>query len=168
MSPWEGLNPPYSTIVADPPWPFAWKAGAGGRRRRATTLGYTTMTIDAIVAMPVGDLVSDEAHLYLWATREIHREGQAVAVGEIIWRKPNFGTGSFPRPGHEPLLVCRRGSLPFAGPRNVHSVQVGVVVLPPVHGLATMTLAVVGLFSRSPLLGWDSWGHGYEMSGASA
>lgn len=29
--PWEGLNPPYATIiVADPPWPFVWSGGPGG------------------------------------------------------------------------------------------------------------------------------------------
>lgn len=37
--------------------------------------------------------------------------------------KSNFGMGAFPRPGHEPLLICRRGSLPFTDKRNVHSVQ---------------------------------------------
>lgn len=136
MSPWEGLNPPYSTIVADPPWPFAWKAGAGGRRRRATTLGYTTMTLDAIVAMPVGDLVSDEAHLYLWATREIHRD----SVQD--WRQhydSNHGKGHSRKPIGAFDLIQAASPGPY-----------------------------VELFSRSPLLGWDSWGHGYEMSGASA
>ena len=127
-----GLDGPYSTIVADPPWPFVWNGAPGGRRRRKTALGYSTMPIEEIIALPVSDLAADAAHLFLWATREVFREGQAVAVarawgfepcGEIIWRKRNFGTGAFPRPGHEPVLIARRGALPFTGPRNVHSVQ---------------------------------------------
>jgi hypothetical protein len=34
-------------------------------------------------------------------------------ISEIVWDKLNFGLGKFPRPQHEILLVCRRGSLPF-------------------------------------------------------
>lgn len=180
------LSPPYSTIVADPPWPFDWNGGKGGRRRRATTLGYSTMPLEDIAALPVGDLAADDAHLYLWVTREFFREGGGVKVarawgfdpvGEIIWRKRNFGTGHFPRPGHEPLLICRRGSLPFAGPYNVHSVQDWPQVYATNGGKShtakpdagmdlierTSPAPRVELFARAPRLGWDSWGHGYEV-----
>lgn len=185
MSLFAELSPPYSTIVADPPWPFVWKAGAGGRRRRATSLEYSTMTLKGIAALPVGDLAADDAHLYLWVTRQVYREGGGVAVarawgfepvGEIIWRKPNFGTGHFPRPGHEPVLVARRGALPFAGPYDVHSVQDWRQDYTTNHGKThtnkpdgLMDLVersspgpYVELFSRRPRLGWDSWGYGYE------
>lgn len=184
------LTPPYRTIVADPPWPFVWRAGAGGRRARATTLGYTTMSVDDIAALPVGELAGPDAHLYLWVTRDLFREGIGVRVArawgfepcaEIIWRKPNFGTGAFPRPGHEPLLICRRGGLPYAGPRNVHSVQDWRQHYEcnggkqhsrkPTAALDVVESASPGpyveLFCRTPRLGWDSWGHGYEI-GASA
>lgn len=107
--------------MADPPWPFQWGGGKGGRRRRETELGYPTLTVDEIAALPVGELADPEgAFLFLWATDEIYREGQAVAVARawgfepcgpsLIWAKPNFGMGYFPRPSHEPLLVCRRGA----------------------------------------------------------
>jgi len=112
----------YRTIVADPPWPIRWGGGKGGRRRRAVSLAYPTMSLEAIADLRVVDLAAADAHLYLWVTPELHRGGAGVAiatawgfdvVGEIIWAKPNFGMGHFPRPAHEPLLVCRRGSLPF-------------------------------------------------------
>jgi len=126
------LTPPYSCIVADPPWPLKWSGGAGGKHRNATPLRYSLMTLDDIKAMPVGRIAAQNAHLYLWVTPELNRKGEGVAtaeawgftvVDEIIWEKPNFGVGVFPRHCHEPLLICRRGELPFTGRRDVRSVQ---------------------------------------------
>lgn len=120
----------FRTIVADPPWPFQWAAGKGGRRRRETELGYVTMTVDEIAAMrEASDFADPEGcHLFLWATDEMYREGHAVQVARawgfepcgptLIWAKPNFGLGVFPRPQHEPLLVCRRGKITFTEGAN--------------------------------------------------
>jgi N6-adenosine-specific RNA methylase IME4 len=89
------------------------------------------MSIEEIKALPVGEWAAREAHLYLWVTPQLQREGIGVEVargwgfeivGEIIWAKRNYGMGRFPRPAHEPLLVCRRGKLPFAR-NDVGSVQ---------------------------------------------
>lgn len=131
MTAFAELNPPYRTIAADPPWPFRWVAGAGGRRRRATKLPYSTMTVDEICALPVESLAADDCLLALWVTRDLFREGVGVRVarawgfepfGELIWRKPNFSTGAWPRPGHEPLLLARRGKWSTTD-RKTHSVQ---------------------------------------------
>lgn len=43
---WEGLSPPYATIVADPPWPLKWNGGAGGLHRNATPLRYSLMALE--------------------------------------------------------------------------------------------------------------------------
>lgn len=123
----------YRTIVADPPWPFRWEGSSGGRRRNPTRLGYETMTVDAICQVQVP--VDASATLLLWTTQECLHDGSARLVaacwgfgtraGELIWRKPNFGTGDFPRVGHETCVIYRRGggSLRPDRPRNVHSVQ---------------------------------------------
>jgi len=117
----------YRTLLADPPWPMRavsrpW-AGAGGRRHRATAWPYPVMSLEDICALPVGPMAEDDAHLFLWVPASFNREGDGVRVArawgfeplnEIVWAKPNFGLGRFPRPQHEILLVCRRGSLPFA------------------------------------------------------
>lgn len=110
----------YRTIVADPPWPFQWSGGKGGRRRRETELGYKTMTVEEICAL--GDWVKTlvdptGCNLFLWVTDEMLAEGNGMKVARawgfvrsgpsIVWRKPNFGTGLFPRPQHEQILVCR-------------------------------------------------------------
>ena len=113
----------YRTIVADPPWPITQRMGAGGRRARPTEVPYDFLSIDAIKALPVAEQAADEAHLYLWSTRKLFREGEAVAVarawgfepvGELIWGLRNPGMGGFNGNGHEPVLLASRGgaSLP--------------------------------------------------------
>lgn len=123
----------YRTIVADPPWPFEWQGGAGGRRANPTRLGYETMGYGEIAEMRVP--VAANSTLLLWVTQDALHGGMAQyiaqewgfrhRVGEVIWRKPNFGTGAYPRIGHETCVIYRRGlgSLRPDGPRNVHSVQ---------------------------------------------
>jgi N6-adenosine-specific RNA methylase IME4 len=132
-------SPRYRTIVADPPWPLAGDqrrparplAAKGGRRGRDTFFPYEPMSLDAIEALPVAELAEPQAHLYLWVPARFNREGIGVrvarawgfgVVSEIVWDKITFGLGKFPRPQHEILLVCRRGSLPFQV-NNVGSVQ---------------------------------------------
>lgn len=173
----------YRTILADPPWPFQWGGGKGGRRRRETELGYATMSVEEIAALPVREMADPSGcHLFLWATDEVYREGQAVHVARawgfepcgpsLIWRKPNFGMGCFPRPNHEPLLVCRRGAISFSlnnepsvqdfgqgrAPNNggkVHSAK-------PDAALDLIERASPGpyveLFARRARFGWDYWG----------
>jgi N6-adenosine-specific RNA methylase IME4 len=173
----------YRTIVADPPWPFQWGGGKGGRRRRETALGYPTMRIAEIAALPIGDLAEPDAHLYLWATDEIYREGQAVDVARawgfepcgpsLIWAKRNLGMGYFPRPAHEIILVCRRGHLAYAL-NNVPSVQwwsqvrgrgnTGKQHSRKPEGLQDLVERAspgpyLELFARRQRLGWDTWGN---------
>jgi N6-adenosine-specific RNA methylase IME4 len=91
------------------------------------------MAYGAIQALEVPS--APDATLLLWVTQDALHSGAAQAVarswgftaraGEVIWRKPNFGTGAYPRIGHETCVVYRRGSgsLRADAPRDVHSVQ---------------------------------------------
>lgn len=124
----------------------------------------------------------------MWATDEVYREGQAVAVARawgfepvgpsLIWAKDNFGTGLFPRPSHEPLLVCRtRGAKAIWTDafevRATHSVQRWGQGRAPgnggkVHSAkpdAALDLIervspgpYVELFARRARFGWDYFG----------
>ncbi len=123
----------YRTIVADPPWPIKWTGGAAtrinGRGERhvnhkfKSDLPYERMSIEEICAMPVVDIAEADAHLFLWAPDQFIIDGSAARVAQawgftpgrlLIWAKTGFGLGKFPRPQHEAMLVCRRGSLPFS------------------------------------------------------
>ena len=178
--PWVGLTPPYSTIVADPPWryeqggPRSDDRWGGGRIR---TPPYSTMSDDAIGALPVRELAAADAHLWLWTTNRYLRVAFGVAEGwgfrhsqTLTWCKPPRGIG----PGGafsnttEFVLFCRRGSLRpldrldttwFAWPRGPHSVKPAAfcdIVEQVSPG------PYVELFARAPRLGWDSWGYGFE------
>lgn len=179
----------YRTIVADPPWPFEWSGGgayrANGRGERHLNhkfkkgLAYRTMPLAEIAGLPVAEMAQSDAHLYLWVPDTHLVEGHAALVARawgfepgrlIVWAKRGYGLGRFPRPAHEALLVCRRGSLPFAvadegsvqawkqpyenGARK-HSAK-------PEGAYDLIERASPGpyveLFARRARLGWDYWG----------
>lgn len=49
MSIFDELNPPYSTIVADPPWPFRWRPRTGQPHMT------TTMTVQDYIRLSKPD-----------------------------------------------------------------------------------------------------------------
>ena len=181
-----GVSVRYQTIVADPPWPLpSITMRSGGRRRRTTHVPYPLMTIDAIAALPIEQLADDDAHLWLWATRRVFREGWAAAVarawgfepvGEVIWGLRNGGLGKFLGNDHEPVLIARRGNACFttseriggvhfwrqtyaSGPRagyRVHSAKPEAFVDFVESVCAGPYLE---LFARRHRMGWDVWGN---------
>lgn len=184
---WEGLSPPYRTIVADPPWTPA--LGASWQNKAASTKGrpqpqYSTMGLDAIAELPVASLAHTQAHLYLWCLSQHVDWGFDVArawgfepVVTLTWCKPGLGVGRF-RCNTEHVVVARRGSRlgnPFgrggrhaqatAGtwfqwPKGSHSTKPSEFF----DLVETMSSArYVELFARRQRLGWDSWGDGYEQ-----
>ncbi len=102
----------YRTIVADPPWPCH-------AMRRANVLRgehYATMTLDEIAALPVSDLATENAHLYVWAVLPMMAEAYDVVRGwgfapvtMLTWCKPGPGLGGGYRGNTEHLIVARRG-----------------------------------------------------------
>jgi N6-adenosine-specific RNA methylase IME4 len=143
------------------------------------------MTSDEIAAMPVGRLVADDAHLYLWTTNSFVEDAHAIArawgfrpVTLLTWVKVHqddpsrvsMKTGYYFRGATEHALFAVRGSLAlttsegvptaFLWPRiGSHSVK------PAAFGDLVERCSpgpYVELFAREPRLGWDSWGHGYE------
>jgi len=90
----------FSTILADPPWRFHNKTGkvAPEHRRLAR---YTTLSLEAISALPVPDVAADVAHLYLWVPNALLPEGLAVMdawgfqyKSNIVWHKVRKDGGS--------------------------------------------------------------------------
>jgi N6-adenosine-specific RNA methylase IME4 len=180
--PFLDLSPPYATIVADPPWQYE----QGGRRsvligRKRTPVQpppYPMMPVAEIAALPVADLVGPAAHLYLWTTNRYLYDAHDVARAwgfrpsqTLVWCKvpKGIGPGGAFSTTTEFILYCRRGTLPhenrvettwFQWPRGRHSVK------PAAFGDVVERVSpgpYVELFARSPRLGWDSWGHGYDL-----
>lgn len=59
----------FRTIVADPPWQYVKdKDAARNKMARWAEAHYPTMTMRELAAIPVADVVADNAHLYLWIT----------------------------------------------------------------------------------------------------
>lgn len=169
----------YRTIVADPPWEIPSRIGAGGRRSRETHVPYSFMTVDEICALGVP--ADHNAHLFLWCTRKVFREGIGAQVarawgfepcGEIIWGLRNPGIGAtFLRNDHEPVLIAKRGALPF-GDEPLGGVQFwkqlylngGKVHSAKPEAFLDLVEQVspgpyLEMFSRRARLGWDTWGN---------
>jgi N6-adenosine-specific RNA methylase IME4 len=180
---WEGLNPPYCTIVADPPWRYdeGWApfgpTSHGGDVQRRRPLPYSSMSVDEICALPVADLADEDAHLYLWTTNRYLAASYDVARAwgfkpsqMLTWCKPRMGIG----PGGafsnttEFFLFARRGSLKplhrqdttwWEWARGAHS-EKPAGFFEVVHAVSPGPY--VELFCRQPRFGWDSWGKGFE------
>lgn len=105
----------FSTVYADPPWPYSNTVSRGAAENH-----YPTLSLDAIRNEPVKELVAEQAHLHLWTTNAFLREAFDVirAWGFkykscLVWVKPQIGMGNYWRVSHEYLLLGVRGNLPF-------------------------------------------------------
>jgi len=168
----------YRTIVADPPWHYdAMPIGGANPGSFGATrdLGYLTMTIAEITALPVAELAADDAVLWLWTTNRWLPQTFAVmdAWGfayrqTLVWGKNNpLPVGSVAPSAAEFLLVGRRGK-----PKTGWAFPSSVIVTPRpssrIHSTkpdcfldyieATSPAPRLELFARRARFGWDYWG----------
>lgn len=178
------LTPPYSCIVADPPWAYddGFASAPGGRKPIRTPLPYSSMSVAEISAMPVAGLAAKDCWLFLWTTNAYLFDSLTVCEGwgfryrqMLVWRKTGNPSpfGGSVAPNHaEFLLVGAKGSPSVQArlPGSVISARKrsgggGHSQKPPAVLDAIEVVAggpYVELFARAPRLGWDSWGYGYE------
>lgn len=119
----------YRTVVIDPPWehPDSGRrtestAGSWGEKSvgRSSKVPYARMSLDDIKALPVPELLEDDAHLYLWTTNGFLRRSYEVVEAWgfnpstlLTWCKAPMGIGfggAFTITT-EFVLFARRGSL---------------------------------------------------------
>jgi hypothetical protein len=90
----------FATVLADPPWRFTNKSGkvAPEHKRLAR---YGTMTLDAIIALPVAQVTAATARLHLWCPNALLPQGLAVLEAwgfryksKIVWHKVRSDGGS--------------------------------------------------------------------------
>jgi len=103
----------FKTVLADPPWDLQQRGARGAG------VHYELMSLDAIKAMPVADLVTPDAHLWLWVTNASLRAGYDVMEAwgftprsPLTWIKPRLGLGQYLRNATEHLLLGTRGNAP--------------------------------------------------------
>jgi N6-adenosine-specific RNA methylase IME4 len=157
----------FPTILADPPWDVGQRSGRGAHRH------YSLMTIEQIVGLPVGDLATADAHLWLWVTNATLFAGQAVMQAWgftyrscLTWVKPGLGLGSsYLRNNTEHLLLGTKGRAPVLyrsqptwlfAPKQDHSHK-------PEEQYAVIERCSPGpyleLFARRKRAGWQVWGN---------
>jgi N6-adenosine-specific RNA methylase IME4/ParB-like chromosome segregation protein Spo0J len=172
----------YPVILADPPWFFETYTRDEASHRAPN---YPTMKLEEICALPVRDLATETAILFLWTTsahlylsfQVIEAWGFAYST-DAVWEKTDCapGLGHIFRQQHETLLTARRGDFPppppsmrpssvIKSPRREHSRK-------PDEAYALIErmypdLPKIELFARGEARpGWAVWGN--QAQGAAA
>jgi N6-adenosine-specific RNA methylase IME4 len=161
----------YPIVYADPPWKYDY-AEAGNREVENQ---YPTMDVDSICNLPVQEITTNDAVLYLWATAPKIREALRVIAAwgfeyktHAIWDKEKIGMGYWFRGQHELLMVGTKGSFPppdadkrvssvIRDARTDHSKKPDIVYT--IIESAYPELPKIELFSRKAREKWDSWGN---------
>ena len=164
----------YPVIYADPPWDYSLYNEMSGSSR-APAEHYPTMKLDEICALPVADLATKDAILFMWTTAPHLRESFRVldAWGfeyktGVVWAKDVIGLGHFVRGQHEHLLIATHGDIPcplpanrppsvIQAPRRRHSQK-------PDEAYELVErmypdFPKIELFARQARPGWEAWGN---------
>jgi N6-adenosine-specific RNA methylase IME4 len=90
----------YRTILADPPWAFRNRTGKIAPEHRRLSR-YETMTLDDVFDLPVAEISSETAHLYLWTPNALLPDALRVMQAwgftyksNLIWHKVRKDGGS--------------------------------------------------------------------------
>ena len=117
-----GLGKRFPVILSDPPWQYS---GGTADPSRQIENQYPTMDLESICELPVGgELATDDAVLFLWATAPLLPDALAVMESwdftyktHAVWDKQKIGMGYWLRGQHELLLIGVRGNPPKPAPR---------------------------------------------------
>lgn len=156
----------FGTVYADPPWEYDNTATRG-----AAADHYPTLSVDALAALPVGELAAPNAHLHLWTTNAFLFECPRLLAawgfaykGVFVWAKPSVGLGNYWRVAHEFLVLGVRGDCPFRdhAARSWGEFARGRHSEKPAEVRALVERVSPGpyleLFGRRPVPGWVVWG----------
>jgi site-specific DNA-methyltransferase (adenine-specific) len=168
----------YSVIYADPPWQY----DHGSISHGGVDKHYSTMDLESIKALPIGNLAADDCVLLLWATFPQLREALEVIEAwgfsyltlGFSWIKTNtdgspfFGVGYYAKSNCEVCLLATKGnahglvasnsvSSVVLAPRGCHSQKPDEVRNKIVELFGDVPR--IELFSRERILGWDCWGN---------
>ncbi|OBS52767.1 DNA methyltransferase [Methylosinus sp. 3S-1] len=169
----------FQTVLADPPWRFSNRTGKVAPEHRRLDR-YSTMSLDAIKALPVSSVTARNAHLYLWVPNALLTDGLDVLhawgfryVSNIVWAKrrkdggpDGRGVGFYFRNVTELLLFGVKGSMRTLAPGRS---QVNMIETrkrehsrKPDEQYDLIQACSPGpyleMFARYPRKGWTVWG----------
>lgn len=112
----EELRGRYSVILADPPWSYA-NTGLAGNVHTHGELPYPPMETSAICELPIAELATANAVLFLWVTNAMLVDGLDVVRAwgfeyrtKAVWLKNRAAAaGFYVRSRTEDLWICVRG-----------------------------------------------------------
>lgn len=171
-------NPPpplpegqYSTVVVNPPWPMA--KIETDHRPRPVEFDYPTLPLADIAGLSVGDMLADDAFVFLWTTTKFLPDAFRILEGWgvkcrflMVWHKPGgFQPFNMPQLNGEFVVGGRRAIRSFGmrrrstrfsmRPRAGHSVKPDEFY----DLLRRVTPEPrLDMFSRREIAGFDGWG----------
>lgn len=171
----------YKTIYADPPWQFANRTGKMAPEHKRLNR-YSTMKLEDIKRLPVGDVAEDKSHLYLWVPNALLPEGLEVMKAwgfeyktNLIWEKvrkdgmpDGRGVGFYFRNTTEMVLFGIKGDKnrtldPGRSQVNLIRTQKREHSRKPDEFVSLIQACSPGpyleLFARGSREGWDMWGN---------
>jgi N6-adenosine-specific RNA methylase IME4/ParB-like chromosome segregation protein Spo0J len=164
----------YPIILADPPYKFEVYDAESGLDGAADA-HYPTMELADNCKLPIADLATPDAVLFMWTTAPHLRESFEVldAWGfeyctHSVWVKDRAGLGYWLRNQHELLLIGRRGNPPtprpsdrpssvISAPRREHSRKPDEAY--EIIERMYPDLPKIELFARDARPGWAAWGN---------
>jgi N6-adenosine-specific RNA methylase IME4 len=174
----------FGVVYADPPWSYkTWSAKGTGR---SAEQHYSVMSVEDIMALPVGELAKPDCVLFMWATwptiqdafRVIEAWGFTYKTCAFDWMKADVSTidlfpdpkdasislGHWTRSNSEPCLLATKGK-----PKRLDAgVKMGIIEPRREHSRKPSVVydrierLVAGpyceIFSRTTRPGWSCWG----------
>ena len=174
----------YQIIYADPPWEYR-QSGSKTNGRGMAKQHYRTMRTEDICALPIRNIATDNAIIFMWATfpnitetiKVMESWGFIYKTAAFVWIKHNkksdsffWGMGAYTRANAE---VCLLGISKNTKAKNIvksHAVHQIVQSRIEQHSkkpdiVRDRILDLVGdlprieLFARQETEGWDCWGN---------
>lgn len=176
------IDKKYNIIYADPPWQYKVfsKKGSG----RTAESYYSTMCLEDIKALPVGNMADKDCTLFMWTTMPLLFDcfsilsswGFQYKTVAFVWIKLNkksdtlfWGMGHWTRANAELCILATKGH-PKRISAKVHQVIMSRIEEHSKKPSETRNRIVeligdlprVELFARNKTDGWDTWGNEVE------
>ncbi len=177
-------NKKYQVIYADPPWEYR-QSGSKKSSRGMAKQHYPTMKTEDICSLPVKNIKTDSAMLFIWATfpnigealKVIKAWGFIYKTAAFVWVKKNkrntrsnfWGMGAYTRANAEVCLLATSKNTKareMVKRHDIHQIIESPVRRhsekpPETRVLITRLLgdlSRIELFARERVDGWDCWG----------